>query len=170
MKTIPAGAVALALLAIPAFAQQPAPPKAQPAPAAVPERGSPAAIDAVRKAVREDKRALVAKNMELTEAEAKKFWPLYDAYQKDIEAARQKQNRAVLDYVNQYSSMNDANAKRIAREIAAADAEEHKLAEKMLTRLYAVMPARKAVRYMQIENKIRLINEYDMAAQLPLVQ
>ena len=160
MKAALSGAVALALLASSALAQQPAPP---------PERGSPAAIDAARKAIREDKRALVAKNMELTEAEAKKFWPLYETFQKEAAAARQRQNRAVLDYVNQSSSMTDANAKRIARELFAADAEEHKVRERQLNRLYAVLPARKAVRYMQIENKIRILNEYDMAAQLPLV-
>ncbi len=31
-----------------------------------------------------DKKLLVASNMELTDAESKAFWPLYDAYQKDL--------------------------------------------------------------------------------------
>ena len=154
--------LAAAMAAFPAFSQQPAAPS--------PERGSPAAVAAFRDAVRADKRAVVAKNMELTEAEAKKFWPLYDAYQKDLQKVLQRQNRAVVEYVNQASTMNDANAKRLARELLDADAEEQRLRERQLKRLYAALPARKAIRYLQIENKIRTLNHFDMGAQIPLVQ
>jgi Spy/CpxP family protein refolding chaperone len=153
--------VAAAIAALPALAQQAAP---------APERGSPAAVAAFRDAVRADKRAVVAKNMELTEAEAKKFWPLYEAYQKDVQKVLQRQNRAVVEYVNQASTMNDTNAKRLARELLDADAEEQRLRERQLKRLYAVLPARKAIRYLQIENKIRTLSHYDMGAQIPLVQ
>ena len=36
--------------------------------------------------IKADKKLLVASNMELTDAESKKFWPLYDAYQKEWES------------------------------------------------------------------------------------
>ena len=177
MKALPRLLLTATRAALPAAAQQPAPrpasPQAAPKAAAAtpaPERGSPAAIDAFRAAVKADKKAVVTKNLGLTEAEAKKFWPLYDAYQKDLDRVLQRQNRAVVDYVNQSSSMNDANAKRIARELLDADAEEQRLRERQLGKLYAILPARKAIRYMQIENKIRTLNHYDMGALIPLVQ
>ena len=178
MRFVPRILLAATLAAIPAMAQQPAA-KAAPAPAKAPaasapaaaaERGSPAAIAALRDAVKADKKAVVAKNMDLTEAEAKKFWPVYESYQKDLDKLTQRQNKAILDYVNQSSSMTDANAKRIARELLDADAEEQRMRERQLKRLYAVLPARKAIRYMQIENKIRTLSHYDMGAQIPLVQ
>ena len=162
MRGLATTVVVAALAALPVVAQQP---KATP-----PERGSPAAVAAFRDAVKADKRAVVTKNMELTEAEAKKFWPLYDAYQVELDKVAQRQNRAILDYVNQASSMTDTNAKRIARELLDADAQESRLRETQLKKLYTILPARKAVRYMQIENKIRLLNRYDMGAQIPLVQ
>ena len=178
MRLLPSLLAAAALAVLPATAQQPAPASkaaapAKPAsapPAAAPDRGSPAAIAALRDAVKADKKAVVAKNMELTDAEAKKFWPIYEAYQKDLDKIVQRQNRAVIDYVNQSSSMTDANAKRIAREVLDADAEEQRMRERHLKKLYAALPARKAVRYLQIENKIRTLNQYDMGAQIPLVQ
>jgi len=166
MRAVSRLLAAATLAALPALAQQPAPKPAAPAV----ERGSPAAVAAFRDAVKADKRAVVAKNMELTEAEAKKFWPLYDAYQKDLDKSLQRQNRAIVEYVNQASSMTDTNAKRIARELLDADAEEQRLRERQLKKLYAILPARKAIRYLQIENKIRTLNHYDMGAQIPLVQ
>ena len=168
MRFLTCSLLAACLAAFPAVAQKaPAPASA---PAAAPERGSPAAVAAFRDAVKADKRAVVTKNMELTEAEAKKFWPLYDAYQKDLDKVLQRQNRVIVEYVNQASSMTDTNAKRIARELLDADAEEQRLRERQLKKLYAIMPARKAIRYLQIENKIRTLGHYDMGAQIPLVQ
>ena len=161
MRVVPSILLAASLAALPAVAQQAA---------AAPDRGSPAAVAAFRDAVKADKRAVVAKNMELTEAEAKKFWPLYDAYQKDIDKVLQRQNRAIVEYVNQASSMTDTNAKRIARELLEADAEEQRLRERQLKKLYAILPARKAIRYLQIENKVRTLSHYDMGSQIPLVQ
>ena len=124
----------------------------------------------MRQAVQTDKRALVERNMQLTPAEAKKFWPLYDVYQDNLEPIVRRQNRAVMDYINTESSMTDANAKRIAKEIIEADADEQKLREKQLKKLLAALPARKAVRYLQIENKIRTLNRYDIAERIPLVR
>ena len=176
MRYLPTLLAAAMLAALPAGAQQPAPkpaaPAAAPRPAAAAPAapGSPAAVAAFRDAVKADKKAVVAKNMDLTEAEAKKFWPLYDAYQKDLDKVLQRQNRAIVDYVNQSSSMTDANAKRIARELLDADAEEQRLRERQLKKLYSVLPARKAIRYLQIENKVRTLNHYDMGAQIPLLQ
>jgi hypothetical protein len=37
-------------------------------------------MQALRAAVKADKRAFVAATLALTDAEAKKFWPIYDAY------------------------------------------------------------------------------------------
>ena len=126
--------------------------------------------DSVRQAVQTDKRALVERNMPLTPEEAKKFWPIYDVYQDNLEPIVRRQNRAFLDYINAESSMTDANAKRIAKEILEADADEQKLRERQFKKLLAALPARKAVRYLQIENKIRTLNRYDIAERMPLVR
>jgi Spy/CpxP family protein refolding chaperone len=150
--------------AAPAAAQAP---QSSPAPAA---QTGQARVDAVREAARTDKRGLVERNMQLTAEEAKRFWPLYDAYQADLERIVQRQNRAVLDFVNSEATMTDANAKRIALEVVAADKEELQLRERQLRKLLVVLPARKAVRYTQIENKIRTLNRYDIAERIPLVR
>jgi Spy/CpxP family protein refolding chaperone len=127
-------------------------------------------VDSVRQAARSDRRGLVERNMQLTAEEAKKFWPVYDAYQKDLERIIQRQNRALLDYVNSESSMTDANAQRIAKDFVAADVDEMKLRDGTLKKLSKVLPPKKAVRFLQIENKIRTLQRFDIAEQMPLVR
>jgi hypothetical protein len=131
---------------------------------------SAAKVDAARQAIRTDKRGLVEKNMKLTPEEAKRFWPVYDSYQRDLDRIVQRQNRAILDYINAEESMTDANAKRIATEVLAADNDEQRLRERTFRKLSSVLPARKAARFLQIENKIRTLGRFDIAERIPLVQ
>ena len=114
--------------------------------------------------------AYARKRDPLTDAEAEKFWPVYDEYQRKLDSVVQRQNRAILDYVNAESNMTDANAKRIAREVLESDAAEQKLRDRYLRRMQAVLPAKKAIRYMQIENKLRTIQRYDIAERISLVR
>jgi Spy/CpxP family protein refolding chaperone len=135
-----------------------------------PQAPGATAMEAVRQAAAADKKGLVEKNMQLTPEEAQKFWPIYDGYQRDLDRIVQRQNRAVLDYVNAESSMTDGNARRIAKEFLAADAEEQKLRERTARKLLQAVPPRKAVRYLQIENKLRTFYRYDIAERIPLVR
>jgi len=132
--------------------------------------GTPHTAESVRQAVATDKRGLVEKNMHLTPEEAKRFRPIYDEYQRRLAPITAKQNRAVIDYIESEGSMTDANAKRIVQEILEAESEEQKLRERTNKAMLSALPARKAARYLQIENKIRAINRYDLAERLPLVK
>jgi len=157
--------LAAALLASwPALAQQPAPRQE----AAATAQGE--TTESVRRALRTDKRGLVERNMQLTAQEAEKFWPIYDAYQQQLDRLAQRENRAILDYIHTENTMTDANAKRIARELLKAEEDEQALRQKQFRRMLGVLPARKAVRYLQIETKLRTLQRYDIAEQIPLVR
>jgi Spy/CpxP family protein refolding chaperone len=134
------------------------------------QQAAPATADTVRQAVKADRRGLVDKYMRLTPDEAKRFWPVYDDYQRQLERINRRQNRAILDYIAAEDSMTDANAKRLVNEILEADGAEQTLRERTVRSLMSKIPARKAARFMQIENKIRTIGRYDLVERLPLVR
>ena len=119
--------------------------------------------------IQTDKRALVEKGMNLSPAEAKKFWPLYDQFQKELEVQQRAYNRAVLDFLNAGDSITDANAKRLAEEAMVATTAEDKLREKHFRQLLKVLPARQAARYVQIENKLQAVVRFEAAKVIPLV-
>jgi Spy/CpxP family protein refolding chaperone len=133
-------------------------------------QSAPATVDSVREAARTDKRGLVERNMKLTPEEAKVFWPIYDDYQKQLDRIVKRENRAITDFVASENSMTDANAKRIVNEVLGADADEQKLRDRQMRKLTAALNAKKAARFIQIENKIRTIQRYDIVEQLPLVR
>lgn len=126
----------------------------------------------LREKIKADKKLLIATNMELTESEAKNFWPLYDEYQKGLEKINQRLITLLNSYAADYrkQSLTDEGAKKLVNEAVAIENAEAKLKSSIVPKLNKALPARKVARYLQIENKIRAVIKYDLAATVPLVQ
>ena len=135
------------------------------------EKSSDTNMQILRDKIKSDKKLVVAANMDLTEAEGKKFWPVYDAYQKDLQSINERLKKVVLDYADAYNnnSLTDAQAKKLTDEALAIEADEAKMRKDYWVKLNGVVPAKKAARYLQIENKIRAVIRYDLADGIPLV-
>ena len=136
--------------------------------------GQPTASDMqiLAEKIKADKKLVVAANMQLTEAEAKGFWPVYDAYQKDLQGINQRLMGVIKKYADAYNKgpVSDETAKKLINEAIAIEDAEVKLKRSYVPRLEKVIPGMKVARYLQIENKIRAIGKYELAANIPLVQ
>ena len=129
-------------------------------------------MDILRQKIKADKKLVVAENLKLTDAEGTAFWPVYDAYQKDLQAINQRMTAAILAYADAYNKGPVTNevAKKLLDEAVAIDEAEMKLKSSAVPKILAVLPATKAARYIQIENKIRAVVRYELAANIPLVE
>ena len=125
----------------------------------------------LRDKIKADKKLLVAKNMELTESEAKAFWPVYEQYQKDLTAINRRILKLIEGYAADYqaNTMTDEKAKKLTAEFVAIEKAEAGLQESYDPKLSKVLPAKKVARYFQIENKIRAALKYELAGEIPLV-
>ena len=126
----------------------------------------------LREKVKADKKLLVATNMELTESEAKGFWPVYEDYQKDLTAINQRIVKLVESYAADYraNTLTDEKAKKLVDELVAIEKAEVGLKASYVPKLSKVLPQKKVARYLQIENKIRAVVKYGLAEGVPLVQ
>ena len=122
--------------------------------------------------VRADKKLLVATNMKLTEEEDKGFWPIYDAYQKDLQQLNGRLDKTIKAYADAYKkgSMSNETAKQLLDEVLATEEGEVKLKRAYVPKLEKVLPMSKVARYLQIENKIRAAVKNELAGGIPLVQ
>ena len=127
-------------------------------------------MQALRTAVRADKKALVVSTLNLTDAEAKKFWPIYDAYQRDLDLTNRRRNVVVVDVVGSNKPISNLYAKNLANELLAADEAEIKSRRTMQNKVMKALPDTKAARYLQLESKIRAFQDYDIAVAIPLVK
>jgi hypothetical protein len=126
----------------------------------------------LRDKVKADKKLVVAANMDLTEAEGKAFWPIYDMYQKDLQDLNKRLAAEITSYADAYNknTLTDDQAKSLTNAAIAIDADEVAMRKKYAAKLAPVLPGKKVARYLQIENKIRAAIKYDMATGIPLAQ
>ena len=126
----------------------------------------------LRDKLKADKKLLVASNMELTESEAKGFWPIYDQYQKELQKINQRMAKVLESYAddNRRKSLTDDKAKKLIDEAVSVEQAEANIKSTFAPKLSKVLPVKKVARYLQIENKIRAVVRYELAAQIPLVQ
>jgi hypothetical protein len=122
--------------------------------------------------IKADKKLVVAANLQLTEDEAKGFWPVYESYQKDLQALNQRLLGTVQKYADAYNQgpVSDETAKKLINEAIDIEEAEVKLKRSYVPKLEKVIPGVKVARYIQIENKIRAIVKYELADQIPLVE
>jgi predicted outer membrane protein len=126
----------------------------------------------LREKIKADKKLLVANNMELTESEAKNFWPVYEQYQKDL----QQINRRIATLLDRYAadfhakSLTDDKATKLIDEALAIEQSEADLKKTYSSKLGKALPVVKVARYLQIENKIRAVVRYDIAQGVPLAR
>ena len=126
----------------------------------------------LRDKIKADKKLLVSANMELTESEAKGFWPVYEEYQKELTAINQRIGKLIESYAADYraNTLTDEKAKKLIDELVAIGKAEAELQAASVPKLGKVLPAKKVARYLQIENKIRAALKYELAANIPVVQ
>lgn len=126
----------------------------------------------LRDKLKADKKLVVATNMELTESEAKNFWPIYEEYQKDLRKINQRIVALLESYAADFrnKSLTDDKAKKLIDEATAIDQAEVNLKSSFAPKLSKALPSIKVARYLQIENKIRAVVKYDLAQGVPLVQ
>lgn len=126
----------------------------------------------LRDKIKADKKLIVAANMKLTESEAKGFWPVYEAYQKDFDAINQRIVKLIKSYAadDMANTLTDDKAQKLTAEFVNIQKAEAELQASYVPKLSKVLPPKKVARYLQIENKIRAAIKYDLAKKIPLVE
>lgn len=129
-------------------------------------------MELLRQKMKADKKLVVGANLELTESEAQRFWPVYEDYQRDLQKLNQRTIALIERYAADYrnKSLTDEKAKSLIDEAVSIEKAEARLKSAYVPKLSKVLPAKKVARYMQIEGKIRAIVKYDLANAVPLVQ
>jgi hypothetical protein len=110
--------------------------------------------------------------MGLTEQEDAAFWPVYDAYQKDLDALNTRTKKAIESYATAYNqgTVPDDKAKSLLNEALAIEAAELDMKRSYVSKFEKVLPASKVARYYQIESKIRAAIKAELAGAIPLVK
>ena len=140
-------------------------------PAGAQEKGDDAtSMQALRTAMKGDKHAYIASMLSLTSGEAKRFWPIYDSYQRIINDTSERRVVALKDLIVRDSPTTSLAAKSLALELTNIHDIEAKARLRLARRVMRALPPIKAMRYLQLEDKMLAVRDYDEASAVPLVR
>jgi hypothetical protein len=126
-------------------------------------------LDLLRKDIRSQKKQLVAANMGLTDAEAARFWPLYDRYTAELIKINDKKFALIQDYADHWGTMTDDQASAFLRQWLDVDVVTSQLRQKLVPEFAQVLNGRKTATFFQLDRRISMMIDLQLASRIPIV-
>ncbi len=127
-------------------------------------------MEVERAALKTEKKAIVTAAMDFTEEESNAFWPLYNEYSEKKYIVNTKIYDNVIDFADNYETMTDEKAITIWTNSMKYNDELAKLQKTYFKHFLKILPGKKAARYFQVESKIKMLINAELALEIPLIE
>ena len=123
----------------------------------------------LRRNLRAEKKKLIAVNLPLTETEATKFWPVYDAYALDMSKHYDQFYSLIKEYAASQKTLTDAQASDMLKRWSTIQVEIAQTRQKHIPLVEKVISGRKAAHFFQIDRRLYELMDLQIAQEIPLV-
>ena len=127
-------------------------------------------LDLLRKDIRSQRKQLIAANLQLTDGEATKFWPVYDQYVSELITINDRKFGVIQEYADNYGKLTNEQALSFIRRWLDADIEIAQLRQKYVPIVNKVLDGRKSATFFQLDRRIAMMIELQLSSRMPLVQ
>lgn len=134
------------------------------------DTGTDTDIALLRSDVQAQRTDVVAHTMQLNDADAKTFWPLYREYVGKEQAIGDQRVSAIKDYASQYDTMNDAQADGLAARMLKFDQSRTQLRAEYYPKFKKAIGAKQAAKFLQVDNRLNLLVDLQIANAVPIIQ
>lgn len=123
----------------------------------------------LRRDLRSEKKKIIAANLPLTEAEATKFWPVYDSYAAEMSKSYDEFYAVVRDYAEHQKTLTDAQAMSMLKRWSAAQVDVAQTRQKYVPMFEKVLPGKKAAYFFQVDRRLYAALDLRVTQEVPLV-
>ena len=126
-------------------------------------------IQLMRSDVQSAKNKIIADTMQFTEAESQAFWPIYRDFARDQQKIGDERVSVIRDFANKYDTLTDDDAKDLVQRLMNVEDKTLNLREDYWTKFQGALGARRAAKFYQVENRLTLMINMQLAENIPLV-
>ncbi len=127
-------------------------------------------VQLLRSDIRSAKKQIIAENMKLTDAQAEKFWSVYDAYTQETTKLGDASYALVKEYAQNYGNMTDAQADSLVDKMATLDVQTATLRQEWIPKFRKVLTGKQTALFFQLDRRVNLLLDLQFAANIPLVK
>jgi hypothetical protein len=125
-------------------------------------------IALLRQDIRAQKQQLIGKNLSLSDAEAEKFWPIYNHYTEELKGVYDLKFGLIKNYTQDWETMTDQDALIYIRRWMEVDEQVQTLRLKYVPVVSQVLPGKKAATFFQLDRRITTLIDILLSSQIPL--
>jgi hypothetical protein len=127
-------------------------------------------IDLLRKDIRSQKKQVIAANMNLTDKEAEKFWPVYDQYTNELVTTNNRKYAAIKQYAQNYDTLTDQQALDLTKQALQVDQDVAQLRMRYIPIFNKVISGKKTALFFQLDRRLVMLIDVQLSSAVPLVQ
>ena len=126
-------------------------------------------IKLLRQDLQTQKNDIISQAMQFSTKEAAAFWPLYRKYADEQHAIADKRLKLIVDYAQNYDKMSDATATQLTERLFQIEDETQALRKKYFPQFRQALGAKRAAKFYQVDNRLTMMINLQIAAQVPLI-
>ena len=127
-------------------------------------------IQLLRQDLRSQKKQIVAANLNLTEDQSTKFWPVYDQYIAEQIKIHDQKYAVIKEFATSWGTISDVQAEDLTKRALAVDDQVAQLRIKYMPNFLKVLPGKQVATFFQIDRRLQMMVDLQLMSQLPLVQ
>jgi len=127
-------------------------------------------LNLLRSDIRSQRKQIIAANLTLTDAEATKFWPVYDQYIGELIKINDRKFGLIQQYADNWGKMTNEQSLSFIQSWVDMDIETGHLRQKYVPIVAKILDGKKTATFFQLDRRIAMMIEVQMSSQMPLVQ
>ena len=127
-------------------------------------------VDLLRADLKKDKVTIFTEMMALSEEESTKFWPLYNAYDKELSKLGDERVAFIRMYAESYGSIQDQKVTQIVNGMLDVEGRRNQLKKTYFQKMSQSLSPKLAARFIQIESQLEKLVDLQISSSLPIVE
>ena len=124
----------------------------------------------LRQDLRSGKKQAIAASLQLTDAEATKFWPVYDQYSAELSKLGDQRYALIKEYANGFGTLTDNQALSLVKRSLSLDEQVAQLRTKYVPIVNQVLPGTKTATFFQMDRYLNTLIDLKASGAIPVVQ
>ena len=126
-------------------------------------------IQLLRSDLQSGKNRVIADTMKFNDSESAAFWPVYRDYARDQQIIADERLQLIKDYAQHIETMDDVKAKEMSQRMINIESKVVNLRQDYWSRFEKALGAKRAAKFYQVDNRLTLMINVQLASEIPLI-
>lgn len=127
-------------------------------------------VTLLRADVSAQRKDIISQLMQFNDADAAKFWPIFQQYDAELTTIGDGRAQIIIDYARDYDSLTNEQADALMSKAFELEEQRARVKRKYFDKMKVALSATQAAKFFQIENQIQHIIDLQISANLPVVR